>query len=137
MELRRWKLLIWRGPKIWCWRECGIRLVLRGSGTVRRRFCRLGLDICGRNEPRRRFRLSPRVSARTRRKKEEEEDNFIISKSVGKNTTVLRKINEAQTPIPPAFCLLTPASSQLQIFTPFYLHLLCGDYAPCNESCKS
>ncbi len=44
-----------------------------------------------------------------------------VGKSVGKNTTVLKKINEAKTPIPPVFCLLTPASSQLQIFTPFYL----------------
>ncbi|WP_333441997.1 hypothetical protein [Microcoleus sp. F10-D1] len=44
-----------------------------------------------------------------------------ISKSVGKNTTVLRKINEAETLFPPAFCLLPPASFQLQIFTPFYL----------------
>jgi hypothetical protein len=45
----------------------------------------------------------------------------MLSKSVGKNTTVLREINEAKTLFPPAFCLLPPASSQLQIFTPFYL----------------
>jgi hypothetical protein len=47
-----------------------------------------------------------------------------VSKSVGKNTTVLRKINEAKTLFPPAFCLLPSTSSQLQIFTPFYLILI-------------
>ncbi|RCJ32913.1 hypothetical protein A6770_18495 [Nostoc minutum NIES-26] len=40
---------------------------------------------------------------------------IVLSKSVGKNTTMLRKINEAKTLFPPAFCPSGDAPASLTL----------------------